>query len=675
MLKINRIKGLSKTDDGNYGFDYVLTNSLNLISSSKNTRGKSSVIVAIYYCLGLEEIIGGKGMKTLTCVYKNSLTDDDDITHSVLESEVWLEITNGTDVITLLRTGKMNSRNENLISVYFSDMESINLSETYVEDMYVHSHYSATSKKGFHSFLEKFLELQLPLVPASDGKEFKLYIQLLFSCIFIEQKRGWADLFSAMPIMSIKDAKKRVIEYILALDTLSNEKKRVQLKSKENEISSKWKNIINEIRLLCERDNCIMYGLSPTPKILDDDFKKSSFIKSLVSDEKLEDTIINLENEKEKLIGITPKVVDNYDLLQAELDQTEESIKSREAKINSYQNQIVSENTILSKLTSNLDIIKSDIQNNKDALKLKNMGSNLDVLSYSGVCPTCHQDIEDSLLPSQTDGQVMTIEENIKHLQSQQDMVLFAFKGHEQKKRELEENYKAISANLFTLRRLAKAIRNDLYSIDEEISESIVYKRVQLESDIQKYSSLTENVSDKLDDIFNLSNQWREYLSAKEKLPKNNFSKLDSSKIFKLETKFKHYLNEFNYHSASDLSSISISRDTYLPVSEGFDMKFDSSASDNIRAIWAYTLALLVTSNELGGNHPKIILFDEPAQHSIITEDVVNLFNQVNELTGDNQVILGITLNDTDIRDAVSDYDEDKIHVIDVGNHSFKKII
>ena len=81
------------------------------------------------------------------------------------------------------------------------------------------------------------------------------------------------------------------------------------------------------------------------------------------------------------------------------------------------------------------------------------------------------------------------------------------------------------------------------------------------------------------------------------------------------------------------------------------------------------------TSNETGGNHPKIIIFDEPAQHSIVTEDVVNLFNQVNRVPGEKQVLLGITLNDTDIKTAVSSYEKDRINVIDVGTRSFKKIV
>ncbi|EIY9526516.1 hypothetical protein MOG51_001789, partial [Enterococcus faecalis] len=177
-----------------------------------------------------------------------------------------------------------------------------------------------------------------------------------------------------------------------------------------------------------------------------------------------------------------------------------------------------------------------------------------------------------------------------------------------------------------------------------------------------------------LKNLFQLSLKWKQLLVDKELLPKNNFSENDNIKIRKLEIHFKNYLKAFNYNSASDLSAISISRDTYLPISEGFDMKFDSSASDNIRAIWAYTLSLLHTSNETGGNHPKIIMFDEPAQHSIVTEDVVNLFNQVNKLPGDKQVLLGITLNDTDIRQAVSLYEKNKINVIDVGVRSFKKM-
>ena len=65
-----------------------------------------------------------------------------------------------------------------------------------------------------------------------------------------------------------------------------------------------------------------------------------------------------------------------------------------------------------------------------------------------------------------------------------------------------------------------------------------------------------------------------------------------------------------------------------MPVIDKFDMKFDSSASDNIRAIWSYTLALLQTSKKQIGNHPGVLIFDEPTQHSVGAEDA-NAFLKV----------------------------------------------
>ena len=104
-------------------------------------------------------------------------------------------------------------------------------------------------------------------------------------------------------------------------------------------------------------------------------------------------------------------------------------------------------------------------------------------------------------------------------------------------------------------------------------------------------------------------------------------------------------------------------------------MKFDSSASDNIRAIWAYTLALLATSLEKQGNHPAVVLFDEPAQHSIDADDVIALFDAINELPNCVEVILGITLNDAVVQEAaMARVESEKFNVVDVGEHSFKEI-
>lgn len=53
---------------------------------------------------------------------------------------------------------------------------------------------------------------------------------------------------------------------------------------------------------------------------------------------------------------------------------------------------------------------------------------------------------------------------------------------------------------------------------------------------------------------------------------------------------------------------------------------------------------------------------------------MVSLFNEIIEMEGTKQVILGITLNDGEIKGAVESIDSEKIHVVDVGNHAFQRI-
>mgnify|MGYP005954862249 CR=1 FL=1 len=82
-------------------------------------------------------------------------------------------------------------------------------------------------------------------------------------------------------------------------------------------------------------------------------------------------------------------------------------------------------------------VIKQDITNNKDAKKLKILGSNLGAESFQGRCPVCNQKIQDSLLPVQHDTNVMSIEETINHLTAQKEMFEFAYEYQTNRKQQL----------------------------------------------------------------------------------------------------------------------------------------------------------------------------------------------------------------------------------------------
>lgn len=125
MLKINRLQIEIITDQGNYGIDEQFYEGLNFLASDDNTCGKSSIIEAIYYGLGFEEIIGGKGEKVLTSAYKTFIEDNDQKL-SVIESKIYLEISNGLEVVTLYRTAKGLKRDSKLVTVYYSSLDKIN---------------------------------------------------------------------------------------------------------------------------------------------------------------------------------------------------------------------------------------------------------------------------------------------------------------------------------------------------------------------------------------------------------------------------------------------------------------------------------------------------------------------------------------------------------------------
>ena len=161
MLRINRVKVEIITDNGVYGVDTSFGKGLTFLSSEKNTCGKSSILAAVYYCMGMEEIIGGRGEKVLTSVFKTTI-EDGNKTWNVLQSCAYLEISNGAEVITLFRPAKMANKDSRMITVYYSSMEDIADPTTLSIDTYVHFPNAAINDKGFHNFLEKFLYLQLP---------------------------------------------------------------------------------------------------------------------------------------------------------------------------------------------------------------------------------------------------------------------------------------------------------------------------------------------------------------------------------------------------------------------------------------------------------------------------------------------------------------------------------
>ncbi|MCX7749338.1 MAG: hypothetical protein N2645_20965 [Clostridia bacterium] len=678
MIRINRLKIIVKTEKQTFGFDQTFDKRINFISSYNNTRGKSSCILAIYYCLGLEELIGGKKEKALMPVFKKELNFNDKIIQ-VLETEFYLEIQNSTkEIVTIYRTANKENHDANLITLYYGTIDAALKGTIKAEDMYLHSAGAAINEKGFHKFLESFIGWELPEVPTFDGCDRKLYLQILFSAIFIEQKRGWSDLFATMPTYGIKDPERRTIEFLIGLDTLKIEKLRQDLKIRESRVKEGWERVFKEVYASLNRKNCYITGLPAKPEVIDDTYIDKIIFNKRINENNnlpLEEYIKTLNYELSILKEAKLKVKDNIDALQIGLVAKREEEAEIETLLLSERKKLLFEKSSLEALNNSYEIVNKDLINNKDALKIKKLGSAQAFIVNDDRCPTCNQSLHDSLLPQDIGYNIMSIDDNISHLEAQKSMIDFAINSHKQNINNINSNIQQLEAKLFTLRRTIRSLVNDIYAPDENSAESVIQRRVLLQNEIEDLNLLESEVINKCREFKNLSDDWKQYLVDKKKLPSERFTEHDKTCLEALTKNFKNNLRSYGYKSISDFNDIGISEDKFTPTSKRFDIKFDSSASDYIRAIWAYTIALMQTSIQCSGNHPNILIFDEPDQQSVIVSDLQALLQGIADLEEECQVIIGMTLKDEETKNLVSSIDKKVCKIILVEEKSITPIV
>lgn len=675
MLQINRLRIEITTANGLYGIDTPFASGLNFIASENNTCGKSSILAAIYYCLGLEQIIGGVGgigSKVLTSAFKTAI-EDCQKAYKVLESGAYLEICNGYETVTIYRSITSDHKDNRLVSVYYGHFDAINDPSTQRIDYYVNIQKAATSEKGFHTFLEEFLHISLPVVGTSDGNERKLYLQIVFSAMFIEQKHGWSDILSGMPVFGIRESKKRVVEFLLDLDTIKNEKERARLRSEKEQIELDWTRRIDTFRNSVSQQSGSVFNLPLHPRILNDrDYSRIAVY--LATDKPITVMIQQLQDQYLEIRQLKPKVIDNFDALNNELSETVQTIRDFEKRESQIEHDLFYENETIERLKNDIAFIDADIQNNNDAARLQNFGSDAGLDISPDVCPVCGQEIHDNMIKAESNLVFMDIEENIVHLKEQKKMLAFALSNHQARKSQLDQDRTSLSANIIGLRRLAQALRSDLYTTtDADTSEAIALKRIEIGQRIDDLKKLQAEYDVFLLDLSELSDRWGTYLESRSKLPPRDKSEEDIEKIRLLKTKFIENLRLYNYSSLTDFSAIDISDESLLPTIDGFDMKFDSSASDGIRVIWAFTMALLQVSLEKGGNHPGLIILDEPAQQSIVPQDMRSFITSTSALRGYSQVIMAITLNSHELTEIIDNMEPSTYRKTDITGKAFKK--
>ncbi len=654
MLHIAAIRININTNKGLFGRTITFKKGLNIIRAN-NTSGKSSLFGAIVYGLGFEELLGSRNERALQSVFKSvvkefSKEDKESFKESnVIQSEIYLEITNGKKNITTKRYIINDKVKSQAIEVFLGSLISEPGEGIERISMYLHDKGSATNEEiGFHKFLEDFLGVKLPEIVNQDGKRVKLYLPLISAAHFIEQKSGWSDFYANMPYYGIRDANSKVFEYLLNFDVFETAATRQEIQNQLKDIESRWEKTLDRIKNTVSRAGGEIVGIPNSAEIISADIKPYARFyrgdKHYLLNELIDNSLMQLREVQQEL---TTPINENLEKIQNTLYQTKELTERYEILYESLGSEISQEKESLRQYIHQLKNVSEDLKKNKDEEKLQKLGLESNLKIATSTCPTCNQSINDSLLSSKLHFTPMRIDENISYLNAQQKMIQAFIDNLKEVISDKETKLSSIENAIQINRQKIRALRKDLTSDDRLPSEEIIERKVVLERELSFLYKLRSEIEELVNQIYLISNEYKLLKGNESSVIKEYHSASDRDKLLTFENAFKNMLTKFGFTS-KPVSTIKISSEKYTPVYEikhenglnrQVDIRFESSASDFVRAQWAYYTSLLKTSIAKKGNHFLVLLFDEPQQQSASTTSLKSFLKEL-ETYKDEQIIV-----------------------------------
>lgn len=646
-MKFKKLKVKLFAEDKLYGYECKFEDGLNIIRGD-NSSGKSTLVNSLIYSLGMEELIGSKGVNSLPYALKTYF-DLGGQRVDILESVVLVEVENREGTIkTFKRHITSQDKNSKLVEVihgdYLTHSENKSFESSYT---FVHDPGSAKDTElGFFAFFEKFIGLNLPNVTNNKGGDTKLYLQTIFSALLVEQKRGWTDYIANTPYYPIPSMREKIVSYLLNLDKFKDEKELDAHITERNKIASKWSEISTSIKLLLETNSLSVQGLSSNPSI---DFRTE---------------LVNIGEVQGDGFKIVSAIIDDLAMALRENDQVDKKLLSTSPpdfieKIEDTRN-IISELLIVHKMCGDevrineakqrqyqsiLINISEDLKKNKLTKKVNEFGADFKLKVAKGECAVCLNPIGDTLAPPDSLSMPMSIDENIKYLDNQKTMIESLLIGLDKNIQRQKSSLTKVTREISEKKATLVSLKNDIKSLSA-ITESDVRLKINLENRYTNLNRLVEKVDELLVKQKELSVDYKKCLSEIRKLSQYEMSFGDKQKIDKFETQFRSLAIRFEYRSAN-VDEININRATLVPYLQDLelksvsstDIKSDSSASDFVRLIWAYLISIYQVSNSNKGNHPGLLLFDEPAQHSMSSQSVNSMLKVLSELKGVQSIV------------------------------------
>ncbi|MFD0752055.1 hypothetical protein ACFQZS_18010 [Mucilaginibacter calamicampi] len=623
-------------DNSKYGAEVPFKDGLNIIFGP-NSVGKTSIITGIIYGLGAEKGLGI--FKSIQNPFKPEFYQKID-NRDVKRSYLLLEISNGTDIITIFR---YIVGGDNTLAAIKRCAASDFFTNDHTEKLIVVGD-GVFSENGFQRYLFQFLGLHQVELPTYDQKLSKLYLENILPLFFVEQRAGWSQIQARQVVRyNIKEVKKVAFEYLLGLDRFKIHISEIKLKELENELRQK------KDELLQKEENLFVIangeGLDEVLLIRTEPIGKVS----------IHDYITYL---KDRYIAETA-LIDGSIGIKTDEENRSSSIRER-LKILNYRlrsaNGKVDKVTLeLAEYQSYLQRIQSNKYKNKQLKKIQEFSTDLNIK----ICPVCeskllpHDENECFLCHNDLTKKLSTPEQNLEFLEDEEN----TFK-------------KVIERRLLDRRRVFEEqnnIKDEIIQLEAELDHQITTYAGSDFAILRQRILSADNLNKELEKYERILKRWTDLSPLRESI------KTNQALVDQLKEEVNKYAQTENdriiidtirgfirsnvkklglFKGKADLiNSIKLdASDNYTPYLDNFDIYNISSSSDNIRIILSYYLALLQTSLKLKSNgriiFPDILILDEPKQQNLDNDSLIDSVKLMVEMSNNSSQIILTTYSE-----------------------------